>query len=903
MSNLTVFFLALLYLAILFAIAYFAEHRQKQNRSLIHNPWVYSLSLAVYCTAWTFYGSVGRASTDGILFLAIYIGPTIMALLMLPILGKIIRITKHLRINSIADFISSRYGKNFSIALVVALLCVAGVIPYISLQLKAISGSYNILTNTVNTRGQFLSDTTFYVTILLAVFIILFGTRSVDTTEKHEGLVAAIAFESIVKLIAFISAGIFVCYFLFDGITDVFRKASANADLSQLFTMKSADFSSWFFMIVSSMMAVLFLPRQFQVSVIENTNESHLRKAIWLFPLYLLLINIFVLPIAMGGQLLLGAQGLDADTYVLALPMQSQAPWLSLFIFIGGFSAASGMIIVETIALSTMISNNMVIPALLRFGSTKKNQELKFSAYLLTIRRLSIILVLLLAYLYERYVAHYLSLVSIGLVSFAAVTQFAPALIGGIYWKAATKKAALSAIIVGFVIWFYTLVVPSLVNANLLSQSVMTEGLFALSWLKPQALFGLQEFDLLSHSIFWSLFFNCGVFVLVSLNSKQEKQEVFQADIFVNIYQRTGGEEGGYWRRTAYMPDLNSLLENFLGKERSQNLIQGYAGRNKIEIDNNSKIADPRLIDFSERILAGVIGSASARIMVSSVTKEEDVSIDELLSILQESQQMMELNKELRKKSLELSKATEQLTTANKQLKDMDALKDEFLYTVTHEIRTPLTSIRALSEIVHDNPDMTDDERAEFLSRIVNETERLSHLITQVLNLERYESGRQKLHLSSFSMSQLAKEVYDSMLTLSIAKQINLKLVCPNSTLLLHADKDLLRQVLVNLTSNAIKFTPEQGNVDIIVVDNHDEIVVTVQDSGKGIPQEAQAFLFDKFFQARNQTLKKPEGSGLGLAISKRIVEMHSGKIWVESEEGKGARFVFLIPNFMARNL
>lgn len=903
MDNFSVFFLALLYLVILFVIAYYAEHKQKQGKSIIHNPWVYSLSLAVYCTAWTFYGSVGRASADGILFLAIYIGPTIMALLMLPVLGKIIRITKHLRINSIADFISSRYGKNFSIALVVALLCVAGVVPYISLQLKAISSSYNSLTHTINQRGEFFSDTTFYVTILLAVFIILFGTRSVDASEKHEGMVAAIAFESVIKLVAFLAAGLFVSYVLFDGVTDIFSRAFQHQKLQQLFTMKSSDYSSWFFMIVASMMAVLFLPRQFQVSVIENTSENHIKKAMWLFPLYLLLINLFVLPIALGGKILLGNSTVDADTYVLALPMHSDAPWLSLLVFIGGFSAASGMIIVETIALSTMISNNLVIPVLLRFGSVKKTQDLQFSNYLIGIRRISIVLVLILAYLYERYVAHYLSLVSIGLVSFAAVAQFSPALIGGLYWKGATKKAALSAIIVGFIIWFYTLVLPSLVNAGQLSSSIMQEGLFKLSWLKPQALFGLQEFDLLSHSIFWSLFFNILVFVLVSLNTKQNKQEVFQADVFVNIYKRTGNEQSGFWRRTAYIPDINSLLANFLGRERTTNLIQAYATRNKIDIDEASNIADPRLIDFSERILAGVIGSASARIMVSSITKEEDVSIEELLSILQESQQMIELNKELRKKSLELSKATEQLTNANNQLKDMDALKDEFLYTVTHEIRTPLTSIRALSEIVHDNPDMSEEERAEFLSRIVTETERLSHLITQVLNLERYESGRQKLHLSSFSMSQLATEVYNSMLTLSIAKQINLKLVCPNSTLLLHADKDLLRQVLVNLASNAIKFAPENGKVEIIVVDHHDEIVVTVQDNGKGIPQEVQPFLFDKFFQARNQTLKKPEGSGLGLAISKRIVEMHSGKIWVESEEGKGARFVFLIPNFIARNL
>lgn len=899
MNQVLVITCSLLYLLLLFVIAYYAERKLRKGRSIINNPYVYALSLAVYCTAWTYYGSVGKAAYDGIGFVAIYLGPTIMMAFAWPILRKIIRITKVERISSIADFVSTRYGKNFSVGIIVTLLCIIGVVPYISIQLEAITDSFGVITSNSNADASFFTDTTFYIAIILALFIILFGTRSVDVTEKHEGLVAAVAFESIIKLVAFICAGVFVTYFLFNGFGDVFAKGKASAGLNELFTLnEDTSYANWISMIFLSMMAIFFLPRQFQVSVVENIRERHVNKAMWLFPLYLFVINIFVLPIAFAGRIL--SPEADADTFVLSLPLSAGNDWLGLFVYIGGFSAATSMIIVETIAISTMISNNIVMPLILSSSKLKNTIDSSFSSLIIYIRRFSIVLILILAYLYDKYVAQHFSIASIGLVSFAAVAQFAPAIILGIYWKGASKNGALAGIISGFVIWFFTLVVPSLPG----SESVIQHGLFGLEALKPNALFGLSGLDPVSHSLFWSMFFNLFLFVAVSVYARQKAQELYQAEIFVNVhkYRHSNSDKPGMWKGTASIPDLFALLENFLGKERAGNLIRGYAQRNGINMETAGE-ADPLLVDFSEKVLAGVIGSASARIMVSSVTKEEEISIDEVLKILQESQQMIELNKELRKKSIELTRATDDLRKVNRQLKDMDALKDEFLYTVTHELRTPITSIRAMSEIVHDNEEMDPEQRRDFLERIVRETERLSHLITQVLNLERYESGRQKLNLSSFSMVDLAQEVYHSMEPLAQTKNIRLQLVHPDSTLLLHADKDLLRQVMINLLSNAVKFTPENGKVDFIIVDNHEEIIVTVQDNGKGIPKEVHPFLFDKFFQARNQTLKKPEGSGLGLAISKKIVLMHGGKIWVESEEGKGSRFVFLIPNFIVRSI
>ncbi len=897
MNNLVAILSVVLYLALLFGVAYYAEYRLRKKKSLINNGYVYALSMAVYCTAWTYYGSVGRAAGSGIEFLAIYLGPTLAAALFIPVLHKIIRICKTQRINSIADLISTRYGKNFSIAVVVTILCVAGIIPYIALQLKAISSSIHTITGgTEVSLAGFLHDDSFYITLLLAAFIILFGTRSIDASEKHEGLVAAVAFESIIKLAAFLAAGLFVVYGIYNGFGDLFTKAAATAGTRDLFQLQGQSaLSGWTGMLLVSLLAVFFLPRQFQVSVVENVQESHLKKATWLFPLYLLLINIFVLPIAFGGKLLFAGQAVDADTYVLALPLQQGHTALGLFVFIGGFSAATSMIIVETIALSTMMSNNLAAPVLLSAMRFRPAGDRLLSRPILQIRRFSILLILALAYIYDKTIAQHLSLVSIGLVSFVAVAQFAPAVIGGIYWKDASKNGAMAGICTGFAIWFFTLVVPSMVSAGLLNETVLREGLFGQSWLKPFSILGVEGMDSITHAAFWSLLANLLVFVVVSLYSRKKPQEIYQAEIFVDIFRHSGSpDSGAVWKGTAELPALRALLENFLGAERTHKILSGYAARHRIALD--TRRADPRLVAFSEKVLSGVIGSASARIMVSSVTKEEELRIDEVLHMLRESQQLIGLNKELRKKSAELEKATEQLRHANNQLQEMDRHKDEFLYTVTHELRTPLTSIRAMAEIIHDHPGMKAEERQHFLAALIRETERLSHLITQVLNLEKYESGRQALNISSVQLNGLLRDALQSIKPLADEKQIRTELRIPDSMFIVQCDEHLMMQVLNNLLSNAVKFAPEKGLVRVSVHAHDRELELWVEDNGKGIEPALHELIFDKFFQAKNQTLRKPEGTGLGLAICRRIIELHDGRIWVESEPGKGSKFIFTLP-------
>lgn len=887
---------SLFYLLLLFAIAGWAERRRMAGRSVINSGWTYALSLAVYCTGWTYYGSVGLAVNSGIEFITIYLGPSIMCALFVPVLQKILRICKIHRINSIADFISTRYGKNFTLGIIVTLCCVIGVIPYIALQLKAISTSFHVITNNVNKAPvSFLQDDTFYITCIITVFIIFFGTRSADASERHEGMVAAVAFESLVKMVAFVVAGIFVAFVLFNGFDALFA-AARERGLTHFMVMEGAhQYSSWLAMLLVSMTAMILLPRQFQVAVVENTSERHMYKAIWLFPLYLFAINIFVVPIAMGGALLLG-NTTDADTYVLSIPMHAGNDFISLLVYIGGFSAATSMVIVETIALAIMVSNHLVLPVFFSSRGYAVSKDGPLNRQVIFARRASIVIILILAYLYETQVAYYFSLVSIGLVSMAAVIQFPPAVAGGLYWKGASRKGAISGILAGFAVWIYTLIIPSFIDAGFIGKSIMADGPWGISWLRPQALFGLEEFDLLAHSVFWSLVLNIICYVATSVYARLGTQEHYQAKLFVDVFKgETASVDRSGWKGTANLSDIRTLVENFIGRERTANLLQSYAQRHKIPMTADA--ADPRIVSFSERILSGVIGSASARTMIKNVTKEEEISLREVLNIVKESQQTIELNKELKKKSIELTRATELLQQANEQLTRLDTLKDEFLYTVTHELRTPVTSIRALSEIVFDNPDMEEAQRQNYIESVVRETERLSHLITQVLNLERYESGRHKLYYTAVNMQDLVAEVLDALSPLAMERKVTLTFRQPDSMFVIQCDQDMIRQVLYNLVSNALKFVPaDKGQICIKMRMDYEELQLWVEDNGKGVPDELHQLIFDKFFQARNQNLQKPVGSGLGLAICQRIIGLHNGRIWVENNDPTGARFIFTLP-------
>jgi Na+/proline symporter/nitrogen-specific signal transduction histidine kinase len=894
-----IIFVSCLYLGLLFAIAYWGDRRADSGRSVISHPTVYALSLAVFCSAWTYYGSVGRAAASGIGFLPIYLGPTLAAALWGYLLLKMIRVSKSQRITSIADFIASRYGKSHLLGGLVTVIAVVGVIPYIALQLKAVSNSFTILLHypdivmPSHAALPVWQDTAFYVALLLALFTILFGTRHLDASERHEGLVAAIAFESIIKLVALTAVGVFVTFGLFNGFGDIVQKAEQTGNLKPLLAPEGS-YNTWVSFSFLSALAVLMLPRQFQVSVVENSNERHLRRAIWMFPLYLLLINVFVLPIALAGQLAFPGGGVDADSFVLTLPIAHKQEWLALFAFIGGLSAATGMVIVETIALSTMVCNDLVMPGLLRRWRHQP-PPISLPTILLIVRRCAIFFILLLGYFYFRFAGEAYALVAIGLISFAAVAQFAPVIIGGLLWRGGTREGALAGLGAGFVIWIYTLVLPSFAKSGWLPTEFIDFGPLGIALLKPQELFGLHGFDEISHCLFWSLAANIGAYVIVSLLRTPNTVEVTQATVFVDALKHNRPIVAGLWRGRAQFDDLINLASRFLGHERARSEFATYTKRRGLAAAEDLP-ADAQTVLFAETLLAGAIGSASARVMVSSVAQEEPLGLDEVMHILDEASQIRAYSHELEQKSRELEIATAELKTANEGLKELDQLKDDFMSSVTHELRTPLTSIRAFSEILLDDPKINLKERMNFLGIIASETERLTRLVNQVLDLSKIESGLADWKSSEVDLAEVISQSVATTEQLILDKGGVVHLDLPKGASYVMADRDRLMQVMLNLLSNAEKFIPQGGGrIDVSLSRKHNLYRVSIADNGPGIPPAAQAVIFDKFRQVGDKNAN-PMGTGLGLPISREIIEHFGGRISVHSSPGHGAIFIFELP-------
>ena len=888
------------YLGLLFAIAWYGDRRADAGRSLISNPYIYTLSIAVYCTAWTFYGSVGRAASGGASFLPIYLGPTLMALLWWFVLRKLIRISKQHRLTSIADFVGSRYGKSTFLAGVVTLVAVVGIMPYISLQLKAVSTSFNVMESypeAVGAASTTLGDTAFYVAVVMALFAILFGTRHIDVSERHEGMVAAVAFESVVKLLAFLAVGLYVSFGLFDSPFEIFALAAQEPALKSLMELGSepAEYLDWMALTFLAMMAILFLPRQFQVAVVENVNEEHLRKAAWLFPLYLLLINLFVLPIAYGGLLQFPDGTTDPDTFVLTLPLAGGQGGLATFVYLGGLSAATGMVIVATIALSTMICNDLVMPVLLRIRGLRLEQRADLSGLLLAIRRGSIALMLALGYVYFRLIGESYALVSLGLLSFAAAAQFAPPILFGLYWKQASRAGALAGLIAGFVVWGYTLLLPAFARSGWIGMEFVDQGLFGLTWLQPYALFGLTVLEPVSHTVFWSMLANVGLLVGVSLFTRQSMIEQIQATLFVDVFHRESSE-AHYWGGTARIGDLRELLTRFLGPERAAEVFRRFASHHEGVLDDAS-IAVPALLNDAERELAGAIGAASARIMMASVVQGESLSLDGMLKILDETTQVIEYSRRLEQKSVELERATNELQAANVQLQELDRLKDEFVSTVSHELRTPLTSIRAFSEILLNDRAMPEAKREEFLGVVVRESERLTRLVNQVLDMTRMDAGRVDWDFRPLDLVAVVDEAALTTEQLFRDSEVALDWTRPEGEARLEGDRDRLIQVVINLLSNAVKFSPPgHGRVSVRVEPGRRWTRLTVADNGPGIPPDQAEQVFDRFHQIAHEDGSKPQGSGLGLAITRRIVEYHGGSIVVAPEASEGACFVVVLP-------
>jgi len=628
---------AIIYLFVLFLVAYWVD--QHAHVKWVQNPYVYTLSIAVFCTSWTFYGSVGRAATTGASFLAIYLGPILMFSLGYYVLRKILRICHQQHITSISDFISARYGGSRILAGLVSIIAVIGIMPYISLQLKAVASSYDLIGQYSNSQmiitNLFPHQTEFVTAVLLALFAILFGTRKIDVTEQHRGMVGAVALESLVKLVAFLAVGIYVSFGLFDGVEDILRKASNNPDLAQLSDIGRAFMSQdWWILTALSMTAIICLPRQFQIIMVENVDENYLKQAAWLFPLYLVLINIFVIPIAMAGRITFGTENISPDTYVLALPMFAEQSLLTILVFIGGLSAATGMVIVASITLSTMICNDLVVPLLLRDKLKKIGDDFEITNTLKIIRRIAIAVILLLGYLYVVLIGDSHMLVSIGLISFAAAAQFFPAIIVGLYWQKSSRLGAILGLASGFLIWIYTLLLPSFVKSGWLNSELISTGPFSIEILNPIALFGISGLGTISHGLFWSLSINFGVLFLVSYFSKMSQEEQQNALKFTHVFQSPLRKKDDLERHTPLLvSDLRNLAIQFAGTEKVDSAItlhmEQFHGGQEVPI-----FADMSLKNLTERLLTGVIGAASAKIVVSGLehrSRNKNIQVQKIL--------------------------------------------------------------------------------------------------------------------------------------------------------------------------------------------------------------------------------------------------------------------------------
>lgn len=885
-----VLLVALLYVALLFAVAFYGDRRARSGRlGWLQSPVVYTLSISVYCTSWTFYGAVGSAARDGLEFATIYLGPTLVFVGWWVLLRKLVRIGRTQRITSIADMISSRYGKSAGLAALVTLIAVIGAAPYIALQLKAVTVSFHVISNAgpealigVPAVGPDYR-TGFWIAAGMAVFTILFGTRNIDANERHHGVVAAIALEAIVKLVALLAVGILLVFFVAGSPGELFALASP-----EILHSEEVFGPRWVTLTFLSATAIICLPRQFQVTVVELSDERHLRTASWLFPLYLFLITLFVLPIAIGGLSLLPA-GSNPDMFVLTLPMWARQDTVALLAFLGGFSSATSMVIVACIALSTMVSNHLIMPIALRFHWVPVGASGEIRRFLLVSRRLSICLMLLLGFLYFRLSGNSDALASIGLISFAGVAQFLPCLIGGLYWRHANAGGAFAGLLAGSLLWAYTLFLPSF-GGGLLSPEDIANGPFGLAMLRPQALFGFDGVDPLVHAMFWSLSLNTLLFVLVSLWREPKPLERLQSTLFVDVFRTPADAASGLIRRSATTYDLNLLAQRILGADEAGRLFQ-EAGALGVSLAGTSR-ANDAFISQLERKLAGSVGAASARAMISQVVTGETISLDELMKIADETQRIREYSEQLERKSRELEITASQLGEANERLTRLDAQKDDFLSQVSHEVRTPMTSIRSFSEILLETQGLDAAQARHFLGIIHEESVRLTRLLDSTLDLSLLERGEAPWQLARID----PEAALDGSIRMchGLAANTRVQLIEGERArgARVEANADRLSQVFINLISNAIKYNTSHApfvRISSRVLDGQYEVFV--EDNGPGIRPEERELIFSKFLRGWAHTQTAAIGAGLGLAISWQIMRRLGGSLTLMPDSGSGACF------------
>ncbi len=1014
MSGWLVLGVALAYLASLFAVASYGDRIASRRAVNAPRPYIYALSLAVYCTSWTFFGSVGLAAERGLEFLGIYLGPLIMFTFGLPLIRLIVLRAKAENITSVADFLAARYGKSSGVAALAAFIAVVGAVPYVALQLKAISDSVTLVVSNYSGTEMvtlpFGVDISLIIALLLSLFAILFGTRHADATEHQDGLILAIALESVIKLAAFLIVGAVVTFAIFDGPFALARAASGEPRIAEALAAGSSG-GNWIVLTLLSAFAVLALPREFGVTVVENRSVSELKAAGWLFPLYLVAINIFVFPIAAAGILTFG-NTVPGDSFVLALPMAQGYDLVAFITFIGGLSAATAMVIVASVALAIMISNDIVIPLLLRQGGGQPASGGDWSALILNIRRIAIFVVLVAAFLYYRQAANNTRLASIGLLSFAAVAQFAPSLLIGLTWRKANARGAKLGLSAGFAVWGYTLLAPALAGPG----SDFTEhGLFDLGFLKPQSLFGFS-FEPLAHGVFWSLLANTVLLIAGSLSRPATALERIQAAAFI---PRETPQIAALrrFRTSITVDEVKDCIARYVGVERTERSFEAFAAREGRRLAGSAP-ADMPTLRFAEQLLASAIGSSSSRLVLSLLMQKEETSRSEAMRLLDDASEALQQNRDLlqtaldqmeqgitvldrdfrltcwnrqfrrlldlppeigqfgtplteileRLKSggqivdaslaeavrrlaafgepwrLELSRSgrtleirsnpmpdgglvttytditkqvladqalkranesleqrvaerTGELTRVNKELAgarqradDANISKTRFLAAAGHDILQPLNAARLYSSSLVDR--LGESENRDIVRNIDTSLESVEAILGAVLDISRLDTGAMKPAPTVFSLGELLAQIGNDFQPVAGNKGLKLRIV--STSLNVRTDRNLMRRLIQNLVSNAIKYTPA-GRVLVGVRRRGSGLSVEVYDTGIGIAPGKTRVVFQEFTRL-DEGAREASGLGLGVSIVGRISGVLGFPSQLESRPGLGSRFSVRVP-------
>ena len=883
--------ISIFYVALLFAVAFWADKRAERGQGgWLRSPLVYTLSLSIYCTAWTFYGAVGNAARSGLEFATIYLGPTLVMVGWWVLLRRLVRIGKTQRITSIADMVSSRYGKSNTLGVLVTLLAVAGTTPYIALQLQSVTLSFAVFMEGQPNAPEDLASVALWVATGLAVFTILFGTRNLDVEERHHGIVMAIAVEAVVKLVALLAVGVFAVYWVGSGPSDMM----ARIDNSPI-DVWALQPDRWMTMIFLSAAAFICLPRMFQVMVVENEDERHLSTAAWAFPVYLFLISLFVIPIAVVGLSVM-PEGANPDLFVLTLPLAFDQNALATLAFLGGFSSATSMVIVASIALATMVSNHIVMPIWLSTRSEGATVSGDVRDVVILARRASIAGVLILGFLYFRLSGGGAALASIGLVAFVGVSQILPALIGGIFWRGATRIGAAAGVATGFALWLWTSFLPSFGAGAVLSASVFQEGPFGIAMLRPEALFWIEGLDPLVHSVLWSMALNTLAFCVFSLLSFPSPLERLQGATFVNIFRysdRSRGWTGG----AAEAEDLLMMAQRIIGPRVAQGIFESEAAAQ----GKQGYLPDvtAAFMDRLERELAGSVGAATAHAMIAQITGGASVTVEDLIRVADEAQQILEYSNQLEAKSAEQERTARQLREANEKLLALSVQKDGFLSQISHELRTPMTSIRSFSEILMSDETMQADDRLRYSRIIHDETKRLTRLLDDLLDLSVLENGQVTLNMEEKTLSEVLDRAIAAMEVATGQQEFVIERSGAGEDIRLYTDGDRLSQVFINLISNALKYCESPSpRLAIKTGEAAGRRVVDFIDNGRGIPTDAQTLIFEKF--ARVSDNHAAGGAGLGLAICREVMTRLGGGIVYLPGQG-GAAFRVILPETRAK--